>query len=65
MKSVNKKLPLTELFFYLKVNEETTNHIEIQQILFKLISENRIEVRGKSYFIYRYRCSNCNVYFLW
>ena len=65
MKSVNKKLPSTELFFYLKVNEETTNHIEIQQILFKLISENRIEVRGKSYFIYRYRCSNRNVYFLW
>ena len=36
---------------YLKKNEEITNHDEIQQILDKLISENRIVVRGKSYFI--------------
>ena len=46
-----KKVTFDRIISYLKKNEETTNHDEIQQILGKLISENRIELRGKSYFI--------------
>ena len=52
IKEISKqKVTFDRIISYLKKNEETTNHDEIQQILDKLISENRIEVRGKSYFI--------------
>ena len=52
IKEISKqKVTFDRIISYLKKNEEITNHDEIQQILDKLISENRIEVRGKSYFI--------------
>ena len=52
IKEVSKqKVSFDRIISYLKKNEETTNHDEIQQILDKLISENQIEVRDKSYFI--------------
>ena len=53
IKEISKqKVTFDRIISYLKKNEETTNHDEnSQQILDKLISENRIEVRGKSYFI--------------
>ena len=53
IKEISKlKVTFDRIISYLKKNEETTNYDdEIQQILDKLISENRIEVRGKSYFI--------------
>ena len=49
--SSKQKVTFDRIISYLKKNEETTNHDEIQQILDKLISKNRIEIRGKSYFI--------------
>ena len=52
IKEISKqKVTFDRIIPYLKKNEETTNHDEIQQILDKLTSENRIEVRCKSYFI--------------
>ena len=52
IKEISKqKVSFDRIISYLKKNEETTNHSEIQQIFGKLISENGIEVRGKSYFI--------------
>ena len=52
IKEIRKqKVPFDRIISYLKKNEEATNHDEIQQILDKFIGENRIEVRGKSYFI--------------
>ena len=46
-----QKATFDRIISYLKKNEETTNHDEIQKILDKFISKNRIEVRGKSYFV--------------
>ena len=44
-KEISKqKVTFDRIISYLKTNEEITNHDEIQQILDKLISENRIEV---------------------
>ena len=52
IKEISKqKVTFDRIISYLQKNEETTNHNEIQQILDKLISENRIQVCGKSYFI--------------
>ena len=52
IKEISKqKVTFDRIISYLKKNEEITNHDEIQQILDKLISENWIEVRGKSYFL--------------
>ena len=54
IKEISKqKVTFDRIISYLKKNEEKTNQDEIRQILDKLISENRIEVRGKSYFISR------------
>ena len=45
IKEISKqKVTFDRIISYLKKNEEITNHDEIQQILDKLISENRIEV---------------------
>ena len=52
IKEISKqKVTFDRIISYLKKNEEKTNQDEIRQILDKLISENRIKVRGKSYFI--------------
>ena len=52
IKEISKqKVTFDRIISYLKKNGGTTNHDEIQQILDKLISENRVEVRVKSYFI--------------
>ena len=52
IKEISKqKVTFDRIISYLKKNQETTNHNEIQQFFDKLISENGIEVRGKSYFI--------------
>ena len=52
IKKISKqKVTFDRIISYLKKNEEITNPDEIQQILDKLIRENRTEVRGKSYFI--------------
>ena len=48
-----QKVTFDRIISYFKKNEEKTNQDEIRQILDKLVSENRIEVRGKSYFISR------------
>ena len=51
-KEISKqKATFHRIISYLQKNEETTNHDEIQQILDKLISENRIQASGKSDFI--------------
>ena len=54
IKEISKqKVTFDRIISYLKKNEEKTNQDEIRQILDKLISENQIEVHGKSYFISR------------
>ena len=49
IKEISKqKVTFHRIISYLKTNEEINNHDEIQQTLDKFISENRIEIRGKS-----------------